>query len=181
MRVPEEPVCIHLLREIQFLPPLPAFEIYRSCRTASEQNPVLTTRIRLLGYGSRARSHGGSPSSQGGSPLEPCMLILLPRIIVHLGNPWGHGGSPCRHECTLWSRAGSPLTLTEFLSGNPPFTFKGIYSTVQCSCRIKERLDERNGITMHRREAKGETTGICTLWERPTDGSRVISIEGREK
>jgi hypothetical protein len=34
MRVSEEPVCIHLFRQIQFLPQT-TFEISRSCRTAS--------------------------------------------------------------------------------------------------------------------------------------------------
>jgi hypothetical protein len=56
--------------------------------------------------------------------------------------------------------------LTEFLTGNPPFTFKGIY----CSCRIKERLNERKGIPMHGREAKGEITGyIYIYFVRKTD------------
>jgi hypothetical protein len=35
MRVSEEPVCIHLFRQNRFC--LPAFEISRSCRTASEK------------------------------------------------------------------------------------------------------------------------------------------------
>jgi hypothetical protein len=38
MSVPEEPVFIHLFRQNPVFSYLPAFEIYRSCRTASDKH-----------------------------------------------------------------------------------------------------------------------------------------------